>query len=627
MREIPAKKRFIKEFVTKDDRNVEIRMLCSISAKVHWMPEIYYKFGKDFGRGFLEREATIDVEEVVRKYTLEELLEDGEPLDKAIAEIKLRLDDAAAYHKVSFDHAETTIVFVDPEVDDEDEAVISDSPVNNLARDLAGLGKLVSDTAKSRPDLVVLPEASLWGWILGYYNGTDAGDQEARRAGCSVAHHGDITLGWRQPTCTWSMLNCQESSQCEDPLAYLSCLSSLTNVTLVANILHRPATGKQYNTEVAFGPDGAVLQYYHKWHLFGETPAIDQPVTKKLAVFALPQKPMVKVGLLVCYDLLFVSNLLEMVQRSDVSLIAFSTSWASAYPSYNVVMEQQAMARFLGVGIVAANNAAAYSNGGGLYDGTGKPVAVYMDPPSSRDVVLSGTINIPPVEYPTARAVSLDLSRGFARPQQQSRQCSLGTPEITNDYSLDEFEGGCEVAVLRAGHYHLRATSPDGAVECQASFRIRKETADGDSHHRSRVALVAFDQEWVFHRTPDGWKARGCALVSCHRGSGSLCDYSTQAVSPDFVIEAGLELQVTHFSQRYHPPLAMLGYGTGGAKVLPPEDLAVVSNTTGVSWMRTNRPLAELYSAVLYAIHENSDPIEDLRKADVELVDYPVFYD
>ncbi|KAF4695362.1 hypothetical protein FOZ60_004852 [Perkinsus olseni] len=106
---------------SQDDRNVEIRMLCSISAKVHWMPEIYYKFGKDFGRGFLEREATIDVEEVVRKYTLEELLEDGEPLDKAIAEIKLRLDDAAAYHKVSFDHAETTIVFVDPEVDDEDE--------------------------------------------------------------------------------------------------------------------------------------------------------------------------------------------------------------------------------------------------------------------------------------------------------------------------------------------------------------------------------------------------------------------------------------------------------------------------------------------------------------------------
>lgn len=36
-----------------------------------------YRFGKDFGRGFLEREATIDVEEVLKKYTLEELLEDG----------------------------------------------------------------------------------------------------------------------------------------------------------------------------------------------------------------------------------------------------------------------------------------------------------------------------------------------------------------------------------------------------------------------------------------------------------------------------------------------------------------------------------------------------------------------
>jgi len=55
MRLIPVKKRFIKEYTTKDNRNVEVRLLCRLQPKVHWIPEIYYKFGKDYGRGFLER--------------------------------------------------------------------------------------------------------------------------------------------------------------------------------------------------------------------------------------------------------------------------------------------------------------------------------------------------------------------------------------------------------------------------------------------------------------------------------------------------------------------------------------------------------------------------------------------
>ncbi|EER12817.1 Vascular non-inflammatory molecule 2 precursor, putative [Perkinsus marinus ATCC 50983] len=433
-------------------------------------------------------------------------------------------------------------------------AVITDPPPANLARDLIGLSKLVNNTAKTRPDIVVLPEASLWGWILGYYNGTDAGDRAARRAGTFIAHHGDIPINWSEPSCSWSKLDCLESSQCEDPLPYLSCLARLTNVTLVANILHRPTSDEQYNTEVAFGPDGAVLEYYHKWHLFGEAPALDQPVAKKLGVFALPQNPAVKVGLVVCYDLLFVSNLLEMVRRHGVSLIVFSTSWASAYPSYNVVMEQQAMARFLGVGMIAANNAAAYSNGGGLYD---------------------------------------------------------GTPEITAKYSLDEFDGGCDIAELKAGRHQLHAVSPNKAIECRATFTVTNQIGDG--HHLSRVALVAFDQGWVFPRTPDGWNARGCALVSCHPGKAEPCKYSMRAVGPDFTIKTGLELHsVIHSSRCYHAPLAMVGYGTGGAQLLQTEEIDVSKGVTGASWMRIKRSLVELYSVVLYAIQENNDPIEDL---------------
>lgn len=472
----------------------------------------------------------------------------------------------------------------------------------------------------------VLPEASLWGWILGYYNGTDAGDRAARRAGTFIAHHGDIPINWSEPSCSWSKLDCLESSQCEDPLPYLSCLARLTNVTLVANILHRPTSDEQYNTEVAFGPDGAVLEYYHKWHLFGEAPALDQPVAKKLGVFALPQNPAVKVGLVVCYDLLFVSNLLEMVRRHGVSLIVFSTSWASAYPSYNVVMEQQAMARFLGVGMIAANNAAAYSNGGGLYDGTGQPIAVYMDPRSSRDVVLTGAITIlPSVTRSTAPPSELNLSNPPSRVLRRPIRCSLGTPEITAKYSLDEFDGGCDIAELKAGRHQLHAVSPNKAIECRATFTVTNQIGDG--HHLSRVALVAFDQGWVFPRTPDGWNARGCALVSCHPGKAEPCKYSMRAVGPDFTIKTGLELHsVIHSSRCYHAPLAMVGYGTGGAQLLQTEEIDVSKGVTGASWMRIKRSLVELYSVVLYAIQENNDPIEDLVEADAELIAYPMLY-
>ena len=120
MRTMPVRKRFIKEFPTKDGNTVEIRLVVSMEAKMHNLPETYKKFGKDFSRSFLEREASIDCEEVVKKYTFAELLVDGPQYEDACAELALRLDDAAAFHKLKIVKGETSIVFVDPSVDDDE---------------------------------------------------------------------------------------------------------------------------------------------------------------------------------------------------------------------------------------------------------------------------------------------------------------------------------------------------------------------------------------------------------------------------------------------------------------------------------------------------------------------------
>ncbi|CAL1162940.1 unnamed protein product [Cladocopium goreaui] len=121
IRLIPVKKRFIKEYSTKDGKDVEVRLVCRLQPKVHWVPEIYYKFGKDYGRGFLEKEATVDISEVVKNYTFAELVSGSEEKVEAIAEeINLRIADACSFHKIKIAKDETSIVFLDPEGDYEE---------------------------------------------------------------------------------------------------------------------------------------------------------------------------------------------------------------------------------------------------------------------------------------------------------------------------------------------------------------------------------------------------------------------------------------------------------------------------------------------------------------------------
>merc|ERR1712217_353420 len=120
MRLIPVKKRFIKEYKTSDGRDVEVRLLCRLQPKVHWVPGIYYKFGKDYGRGFLEKEASVDIAEVVNKHTYEELINGSDDAVEKIAEaISSRISDACAFHKIKIAEEETSIVFLDPDLDEE----------------------------------------------------------------------------------------------------------------------------------------------------------------------------------------------------------------------------------------------------------------------------------------------------------------------------------------------------------------------------------------------------------------------------------------------------------------------------------------------------------------------------
>jgi hypothetical protein len=112
IREKPVTKRFIKIYPCKDS-SIEGRLTISIQTPVHWMPEILYKFGKDFGKSFLEREASIDFIEVLKNYNKQDLLNDDATLEIVRRELQLRLNDAASFHKLQI--SDIFITFVDPE--------------------------------------------------------------------------------------------------------------------------------------------------------------------------------------------------------------------------------------------------------------------------------------------------------------------------------------------------------------------------------------------------------------------------------------------------------------------------------------------------------------------------------
>lgn len=117
MRTMPVTKRFIKEYQTKDSKAVEVRVVVKVQPKIQWIPELYTWFGRDYARGFLEKEATMDVQSVCSKYTLSQLLNASDQLlDEITEDIELRISDAATFFKLNL--ALESVLIADPEADE-----------------------------------------------------------------------------------------------------------------------------------------------------------------------------------------------------------------------------------------------------------------------------------------------------------------------------------------------------------------------------------------------------------------------------------------------------------------------------------------------------------------------------
>lgn len=117
VRVLPAYKKMSRILTTKDGKEVEVAVKVRLQPKVAFVPEIYLRFGREFGRAFLHQELSIDLQSVVKEHTYAELISNDEKTDKIVDDIVERFQDAAAFHKVII--TEVSVVFRNP--DDEDE--------------------------------------------------------------------------------------------------------------------------------------------------------------------------------------------------------------------------------------------------------------------------------------------------------------------------------------------------------------------------------------------------------------------------------------------------------------------------------------------------------------------------
>ncbi|XP_012934897.1 pantetheinase [Aplysia californica] len=175
---------------------------------------------------------------------------------------------------------------------------------------------------------------------------------------------------------TWSPCSDPERFPETQVLRWLSCLAQNNSLYLVANMGDKvscepdidskcPSDKRyQYNTAVAFGPDGKLLAKYHKYNLFYES-QFNKP-KPEVKYF---DTPFGRFGFLICFDILFEEPAVPMVTSHGIKNIVFPTAWMDALPLLSAIGYHSSFARGFRVNVLAANiHRPAYRfQGSGLY--------------------------------------------------------------------------------------------------------------------------------------------------------------------------------------------------------------------------------------------------------------------
>ncbi|XP_014777355.1 pantetheinase [Octopus bimaculoides] len=157
---------------------------------------------------------------------------------------------------------------------------------------------------------------------------------------------------------------------CDEPDLYprteiqeaISCIAKKNKIYLVINVgdmqpcnrtdANCPYDGRyQYNTNVVYSSEGALVSRYHKKHLFYE-PYYNSPKTAEYGVF---DTPFGRFASIVCFDIYFNDTLNELIKKHQVSNILFPNLWFDTPPFFLASLFHNSIAKAFNINLISAN--------------------------------------------------------------------------------------------------------------------------------------------------------------------------------------------------------------------------------------------------------------------------------
>lgn len=197
---------------------------------------------------------------------------------------------------------------------------------------------------------------------------------------------------------------------CTDPNKYtrtrvqtfLSCLALNNSFYLVANYgdaqpctssdPNCPQNGQyQYNTNIVFDRKGKLIARYHKQNLFFET-QFQEPVHPEMIYF---DTEFGRFGTFTCFDILFHDPAIQLVEKYNITDVAFPTAWMDALPFFSAIGYHSSFAFAYNVNFLASNihQPSFRFQGSGIYTPDGA-VAFFYDKGISDGQLLVGDVPI-----------------------------------------------------------------------------------------------------------------------------------------------------------------------------------------------------------------------------------------
>ncbi|XP_046739491.1 vanin-like protein 1 [Diprion similis] len=276
-----------------------------------------------------------------------------------------------------------------------------------------------------------------------------------------------------------------------------------------------------YNTNVAFDRKGAIVSRYRKFNLFGEW-GFNITSTPDIATFTTDFN--VTFGQIICFDILFKTPTLTLINDYNVTDIIFSVHWFSEMPYLTSVQTQTAWSYTNDVNLLASgfNMPATGSGGSGIYAGTnGRLVSLFSESaknallvarvPKVIDGVRSNvTSTTNPLSYEFSNTEITTLV-GITTVAQQALMQDILTPYTTSVLSLTN---GTTVSWIElcdrqlCCSFYVNMTFDAGSVDSSANY------------YRYRIA--------VFNgvRTHSGVATTGvqiCSIIACTDDTVGSC--------------------------------------------------------------------------------------------------------